>query len=514
MNAANTFFRSAALYGDRAYMNFRDRPVSFPEFEALVRKAATILSDQRVKPRDHIAILASNKPEWLACYYAILARGAVVVPINPALKPYEIAHIVNDSTPKVVFVDAQLAERLAAVDRPPRILTLPADEGPPSDWERFDGFIEEMITPLDVDDEHPSIIYYTSGTMGRPKGAIMPHRSTLATIESTAEWLRLRPIDTTVITGSFAFILHSTFAAASHTNAGGTLVVQERFRPQDALAAIEKYKATVITWVPTMYVMTCEYGETEKIDLSSLRVCISGGAPLPWALAERFYNLCGRRILSGWGMSEGTPITGFDPDETGRPESIGRPLLYCTVKIVDEQQQREVSPREVGELVYLSPKNMTAYLNRPIETAATLRDGWIYSGDLGWRDEEGYLYISGRKKEMIIRGGAKIYPAEVEDAVLKSEEVAEAAVLGVPDQRFGERIVAVVTARAGKKPSAESLRSHCETFLAAYKIPQQFIVVADLPRGPTGKILKRVLREELEGRTAAELVGNTKASSA
>jgi long-chain acyl-CoA synthetase len=262
-----------------------------------------------------------------------------------------------------------------------------------------------------------------------------------------------------------------------------------------------------------MYVMTCEYGETEKIDLSSLRICISGGAPLPWALAERFYNLCGRRILSGWGMSEGTPITGFDPDETGRPESIGRPLLYCTVKILDDQQ-REVSPREVGELIYLSPKNMTAYLNRPVETAATLRDGWIYSGDLGWRDEEGYFYISGRKKEMIIRGGAKIYPAEVEDAVLKNEEVAEAAVLGMSDQRFGERIVAVVTARAGKKPSAESLRSRCENFLAAYKIPQEFIVLADLPRGSTGKILKRVLREELEGRTAAELVGNTKASSA
>jgi long-chain acyl-CoA synthetase len=242
--------------------------------------------------------------------------------------------------------------------------------------------------------------------------------------------------------------------------------------------------------------MACEYAEKQKADLSSLRVCISGGAPLPWSLAERFFALSGCRILSGWGMSEGTPITGFDPTETGRPESIGRPLTHCQVKILDDQKQ-EVGDREVGELVYLSPKNMTAYLNKPEATAETLRDGWIYSGDLGWKDEDGYFYISGRKKEMIIRGGSKVYPAEVEEAVLKDATVAETAVLGLPDHRFGERIVAVVTPRHGGIVNIDSLRSHCEKLLATYKIPQEFIIRNDLPRGPTGKILKRVLRDEM-----------------
>jgi long-chain acyl-CoA synthetase len=244
-----------------------------------------------------------------------------------------------------------------------------------------------------------------------------------------------------------------------------------------------------------MYIITSEYAEANGTDLSSLRVCISGGAPLPWAVAERFHKVSGAHVLSGWGMSEGTPITGFDPSGPGRPESIGKALAECAVRVLDDAG-REVPSREVGELVYLSPRNMTGYLNRPVDTAETLRNGWIYSGDLGWRDEEGFFYISGRKKDMIIRGGAKIYPAEVEEVVTSSDDVAEAAVVGTPDDRYGERIVAFVTPREGRLPTPESLRLHCERSLAMYKIPQEFVIIAEFPRGPTGKVLKRILRDQ------------------
>jgi long-chain acyl-CoA synthetase len=506
MNVANVLEKSAAYYSSKPVFYFRDEPVSFVEFDTMVRKARAILDRKSVAPKDRVAIFAGNKPEWLACYFAILSVGAVIVPINPALTVSEVTYIADDSKPVLVFADIDLAPSLPSSTRGPSVVTLPGRDGRPSDWDAFREPLPEMLDCLDVEAEDPSIIYYTSGTTGRPKGAIMPHRSTLSTITGTSTWLRLTGADVVVITGSFAFILHSTFAASSHMLVGATVVIRERFHPKDALEAIERYRATVVMWVPTMYVIASEYAEANGNDLSSLRVCISGGAPLPWAVAERFNKISGAHVLSGWGMSEGTPVTGFDPSGPGRPESIGKELPGCSVRVLDDTGQA-VAPREVGEFVYLSPRNMTGYLNRPAETAETLRDGWIYSGDLGWRDEEGFFYISGRKKDMIIRGGAKIYPAEVEEVVTSNADVAESAVIGMPDERYGERIVAFVIPREGRLPTPDTLRAHCEASLAAYKIPQEFIVTPELPRGPTGKILKRVLRDQIVAEPLKAVIG-------
>jgi long-chain acyl-CoA synthetase len=500
MNVANVLHQSASLYRERPLLYFRNESLAFPEFEAMVRKAQGILLDAGVHPNDRVAILAANKPEWLASYFAIMAIGAVVIPINPALTAPEAAYIIDDGKPALAFVDLDLSPTIAGTSHRPKIVTLPAPDARPSDWAEFDGTIPAKLTVQEVDPEHPSIIYYTSGTTGRPKGAVIPHRSTLSTMTGTADWLRLTSADKVVITGSFAFILHSTFAANSHILVGATIVLHDRFHPKDALEAIELHRATVLMWVPAMYIMASEWAEAHAIDLSSLRVCISGGAPLPWAVEERFYQLSGRHILSGWGMSEGTPITGFDPNERGRPESVGKALAGCQVRVVNDAGS-ELPDREVGELVYLSPRNMTGYLNRPDDTAETLRNGWIHSGDLGWKDEGGYFYVVGRKKDMIIRGGSKIYPAEVEEVITSSDNVAESAVVGAPDDRFGERVIAFVIARTGKALGAAELQKLCEQRLAPYKIPQEFIVVDSFPRGPTGKILKRVLRDQLSDGT-------------
>lgn len=497
MNVAYALQESAKFYRSKPLLYFRDQPLSFIEFGQQVRRAKAILEDAKAVAGDRVAILAGNKPEWLACYFAILASGAVIVPINPALTPGEVAYIIDDSAPVLVFADVDLTAALSASVHRPKVVSLPSYDGRTADWDLFDGPLPARLECLEVDAEHPSIIYYTSGTTGRPKGAIIPHRSTLSTMTGTAKWLHLSETDLVVVTGSFAFILHSTFAASSHMLVGATVIIRERFHPKDAIEAIQHYRATVLMWVPTMYIIASEYAEANGIDLTSLRVCISGGAPLPWAVAERFHKVSGAHILSGWGMSEGTPITGFDPSGPGRAESIGKELADCMVRVLDDAGQ-EVPTREVGELVYMSPRNMTAYLNRPADTAVTLRDGWIHSGDLGWRDENGFFYIVGRKKDMIIRGGAKIYPAEVEEVVTSSDDVSESAVVGAPDDRYGERIVAFVTPREGRIPTPESLRLHCEGSLAAYKIPQEFVVVTEFPRGPTGKILKRILRDQFE----------------
>ena len=318
MNVANALQQSASFYGSKPLLYFRDQPLSFFEFGLQTRKAKAILEGIGTAPGDRVAILAGNKPEWLACYFAILATGAIIVPINPALTPGEVAYIIDDSAPVLVFVDIDLANSLSPSVHKPKVVTLPSYDGRSADWDLFDGPLPAQLECVDVDGEAPSIIYYTSGTTGRPKGAIIPHRSTLSTMTGTSKWLHLSENDVVVITGSFAFILHSTFAASSHMLVGATIIIRERFHPKDALDAIEHYRATVLMWVPTMYIIASEYAEANGTDLSSLRVCISGGAPLPWAVAERFHKVSGAHVLSGWGMSEGTPITGFDPSGPGR----------------------------------------------------------------------------------------------------------------------------------------------------------------------------------------------------
>jgi long-chain acyl-CoA synthetase len=288
--------------------------------------------------------------------------------------------------------------------------------------------------------------------------------------------------------------MHSLIAAVGHIAVGATLVLHQRFHPKDTAEAIARYRVTTVFWVPTMYVMALEWAALHPVDFSSLRVCISGGASLPWSVAERFEHTFGVPVLSGWGMTEGTPVTGFDVQGRGRPESIGRALEGCEVRVVDTDGN-DLPIGEVGELIFRSPSNMSGYYNLPDVTADAVRDGWMWSGDLGRKDDDGFYYIVGRSKDMIIRGGANIYPAEVEDVLCASPDVAEAAVVGLPDERYGESVVAYVTPRAGRTPDAETLLAFCRERLAAYKTPQTVIFVDELPKGATGKILKRVLKE-------------------
>lgn len=480
--------------GERPIIYFRDRGVTTSAFRTLVSDAAASLDAADVGLGDRVALLSSNRPEWLATYCATLARGATLVPLNPALSVSEAAFILADCAPALVIVDEKNAGRvphdLAApvnvlVD--PDMQTWDVDEG--SRWPQV----------VDVPDKHPALIHYTSGTTGHPKGAVLPHIGVAATLSRTTTWVGSTADDTILINGSLAFIMHSTIAAMGHIAIGATVVLQERFHPAEAVGAIDHYDVTVIMWVPTMYVMICEWIESHPAEtagsMDSLRACVSSAASLPWSLVERMRAVTGKTPHNAWGMTEGTPLTGFPPDSTPVPDSVGPAIGDSELRILGADGA-ELRDGEVGEIVFRSPSNMIEYFNRPDATAKTIIDGWVHSGDLGYRDDVGNFYISGRISDMIIRGGANIYPAEVESVLTEHESIAEAAVIGVADERFGELPVAFVIPRSGASVNDAALREFCASRLAPYKVPVWIASVDDLPRGPTGKTLKRVLREQ------------------
>jgi long-chain acyl-CoA synthetase len=457
-------------------------------------EAPTDLDATGVGAGDRVALLSFNRPEWLAIYCACLARGATLVPLNPALSESEVAFILEDCSPALVFVDDKNVSRVQPdLAIPVKVLGDPDarswDSDAASSWPHV----------VDLDDRHPALIHYTSGTTGHPKGAVLPHAGVAATLSRTTTWVGSTAEDTILINGSLAFIMHSTIAAMGHIAIGATVVLQERFHPAEAIETIDRYQATVIMWVPTMYVMVCEWIESNPRGhegaLASLRACVSSAASLPWSLVERMRAVTGKTLYNAWGMTEGTPLTGFPPGSAPVPDSVGPPIGDSEIRILDEEGQ-EVAVGEVGEITFRSPSNMIEYYNRPEATRETLIDGWVHSGDLGRRDADGNIYISGRIKDMIIRGGANIYPAEIESVLTDHEAVADAAVIGRPDERFGEIPVAFVVPRTGAVPDAEALRDFCRSRLASYKVPEWISVVDDLPRGPTGKTLKRVLRDQ------------------
>lgn len=488
------FLEELDLGSEKPIIYFRDRGVTNSAFRTLVADAAAKLDAAAVVSGDRVALLSGNRPEWLAIYCATLARGATLVPLNPALSASEVAYILADCSPKLVIVDGANGVRVPDdLTTPVHVLGDPAEQT----WnERDDARWPDVV---DVPDRHPALIHYTSGTTGHPKGAVLPHMGVAATLSRTTTWVRSTVDDTILINGSLAFIMHSTIAAMGHIAIGATVVLQERFHPAEAIEAVRRYGATVIMWVPTMYVMVCEWLESHPAEtdgaLDSLRSCVSSAAALPWSLVERMRALTGKTLHNAWGMTEGTPLTGFPPGSVPVPDSVGPPIGDSEIRIL-APDGTDMPVGEVGEIAFRSPSNMIEYFNRPEATAKTIIDGWVHSGDLGRRDEAGNFYVSGRMNDMIIRGGANVYPAEVESVLTDHESVADAAVIGIPDERFGELPVAYVVARSGESVDPDALREFCASHLAPYKVPAWIASVDDLPRGPTGKTLKRVLREQ------------------
>lgn len=497
MNLTEILTRCEAHFTEKPICHFKGQSVPYGAFADQVKRLTTSLIALGARKGERIVLLSSNRPEWLVSFFAIVATGATAVPVNPGLAAPEVCVIVNHCEPAIVIVEAELEALLDGATATPRRCILGAPGK--SQWHELATRASPAAAFVEMDPADPALIFYTSGTTGTPKGVVLSHGAELFTAEMFSRHLCITPKDVSLITGSLAFIYHLVLHSLTALNHGATLVLLERFHPELACRAIERHRVSIMMAVPTAYVMMMNWMEGRRCDLSSMRFAITGGANFPAALAKRVRESLGFPVFDLWGLTECTPATAYDPsrDREGRPDSCGRPLPGFSLRIVDDNL-RDLPPEEVGEILLTSPAIMDGYYKNPQATAETIVDGWVRSGDLGKLDADGFLYIVGRKKDMIIRGGANIYPVDIEEVLYKHPAVGECAVIGVPDNTFNELIKAFVLPKEGVHVTADDISAHCRRNLAEYKVPAIIEFVRTLPKGPTGKILRRKLRETPE----------------
>ena len=494
MNIAQIFWNSRPSFASKPILVVDDKDVSFDELADRVQRLTGVLRSRGIGTGDHVVLAMTNCTEWLASILAVLGSGAICVPTNPGLRPPEMCNIANHCEPKLAILDAELVGHFEQAKV--KFDTIVRGGGGANDWQAVVANAAPETFVADVKESDPALIFYTSGTTGVPKGVLLSHGAEIFAAQMVAKHLAITRSDRSIVMGSLAFIYPLVINALASISGGASVILQDRFHPELVANAARKHRVTIMMGVPTMYVMLMNYADANKdCDLSSIRLAFSGGASLPDALVKRGKASLGFSIFDLWGMTECTPVTSFDPkrEKAGQPDSCGRALPGCAFKIVDDDlKERPVGM--IGEIMLTGPLTMTGYYKNPTATAETLIDGWVRSGDLGMTDKDGFLYIVGRKKDLIIRGGANVYPVDVEEALYTHEGVGECAVIGKPDDVFGETVKAYVVRKMNGLGVAE-LIEHCRAKLADYKVPSEIEFIDELPKGPTGKVLRRELRE-------------------
>ncbi|MCC3294405.1 long-chain fatty acid--CoA ligase [Arthrobacter sp. zg-Y411] len=501
-NLARVLTDTAARVPERTALKLDETVVTYAALEAMSAKVAGVLAARGVAPGDRVGLVMPNIPQMPFIYYGALRYGAVVVPMNPLLKAREIAYHLQDSGARIVFAwEGVAAEVTAGAEEAGNVDVVSVDS---VEFLQLLAAADSRPEVADVDDEDIAVILYTSGTTGRPKGAALTHWNLLSNAQVSRSLLDT--LETDVIFGGLPFfhVFGQTAALNSAVLAGASISLLPRFDAGKALQIIERDGVTIFEGVPTMYVAMLRHPDVKTTDLSSLRGAITGGSAMPLEILHEFEDVFGTYLLEGYGLSETSPIVSFNlPGGERKAGSIGRPVDGMEVRILDPEG-RDVPTGEIGELSIRGEGVMKGYWHNDDATAAAIPDGWFRSGDLARLDEEGNIYIVDRKKDMILRGGYNVYPREVEEVLYGHPAVAEAAVIGVPDDLHGEEIVAVVGLREESRPADDTARDQlvaeiaqfAKDRLAAYKYPRRIQLTDALPKGPTGKILKREITVE------------------
>jgi len=487
VNLADSLVHAATAYADRPAVKLDDVELSYAQLDQASQHIAGLLAARGIGPGDRVGIMLPNVPHWGVLYYGVLRAGAVAVPMNPLLKEREVAYYLGDSGANLLFAwhgfgaEAQAGAKLADAEA---ILIEPA------------GFLELLGSAAPVADtvdragSDTAVILYTSGTTGQPKGAELTHDNLTRNVEVGLGLLNATSDD--VVFGGLPLfhVFGQTCGLNAAVSAGSCLTLLPRFDPTKTLEILQRDKVTIFQGVPTMYVALVNHPNRADYDLSTLRVCASGGAAMPVEVMTSFEKAFGCVVLEGYGLSETSPIASFNLPERRRPGSIGTPVPGVEFRIVDDAGN-DVPDGQPGEIVIRGHNVMKGYWGKPEATEAAIKDGWFHSGDVARRDEDGFYFIVDRKKDMIIRGGYNVYPREIEEVLYEHPAIAEAAVIGVPHAELGEEVAAVVALKPGGSATPDELRDYVKSKVAAYKYPRQVRVVDALPKGPTGKILKR-----------------------
>lgn len=449
-----------------------------------VRRAAATLRAHGAGAGDVVAVMLPNTAELIVCLFAAWRLGAVVTPINPALHPAEAAHQLDDAGAVVlVTADSSVAEPIA--DPSGRVTIAVGCLGLAEPDRICDG--------SGLDERALALLIYTSGTTGRPKGVMLDHANLNAMCAMVIDALALTAADRSLLVLPLFHVNGIVVSVLSPLLAGGSTSIAGRFRAVEFFARLEFSRATYFSAVPTIYTLLADLPDEVRPDTSSVRFGICGAAPAGARLLEKFESRYGIPIAEGYGLSEGTCASTLNPPAGVRkPGTVGVPLPGQRIRIAHDDPA--ATPGEPGEVLIAGPNVMRGYLNRPEETANTITDGWLYTGDIGRLDADGYLVLVDRAKDMIIRGGENIYPKEIETVAYQLPEVAEAAVVGRPDPVYGEQPVLFVSFNSGCAPDRPAVVRHLAGSLAKYKLPVEVTVLDELPTNPVGKIDKLALR--------------------
>jgi fatty-acyl-CoA synthase len=501
-NLAGTMLRRAELNPERIALIFEEREFLYSEFAERVRRLASLLRSGGVCFGDRVGYLGLNHPALLETMFAAQALGAIFVPLNFRLTAQELTFIINDAGIHTLLVDDALRGVLETAQPELCCRHYFSSESQHNGWRHMPterATAEPIAAAISVDEHDVAVIMYTSGTTGLPKGAMLTHGNILwNNINATLAFGGSR--DDVILTAAPLFHIGGLNVMTLHSfHVGSKVVLLRNFDPTRVLADIERYGVTNMFGAPAMFLFMSQHPAFAATDLSSIRSFLCGAAPVPESLIE-LYAARGIDFCQGYGLTETAPFSAFLTPEWGSRKlgSAGQPPLYSDTLIVDNDNL-PLGPGERGEICLRGPNIMKGYWNRPDATAAAIDEqGWFHSGDVGYLDDDGFLYICDRLKDMVISGGENVYPAEVEGALYKHESIAEVAVIGLPDEKWGEAVTAVVALHQGRDLTLEELREFAKPLLAKYKLPLRLHVVDALPRNPAGKVLKFVLKSELQ----------------
>ncbi|RYG74967.1 long-chain-fatty-acid--CoA ligase [Lentibacillus lipolyticus] len=521
---------TAKKFPKKKALHFMGKELTYTEVFLQARKTASYLKSLGLQKGDRVAIMLPNCPQAVISYYGALMAGAIVVQTNPLYKERELEYQLNDSGASFIICLDVLFPRVSNVrndtDLKHIIVTRIKDYLPfpknliypfiqrkeykriveiePSEdthnWETVMNNGDESFVPVTVAKEDLALLQYTGGTTGHPKGVMLTHSNLAANCQMSRKWLyRATPGEETIM-GVLPFFHVYGMTAVMNMSImyGFKMILMPKFDAGNVLKTIHKQKPTMFPGAPTIYVGLLNHPDLKKYDLSSIEACISGSAPLPGEVQNQFENVTNGRLVEGYGLTETSPVTHanfvWEKRVTG---SIGVPWPDTDAKIVDMESGDEAEVGEVGELAVKGPQVMQGYWNNQEETERVLKDGWFFTGDMGYMDEHGFFYISDRKKDMIIAGGYNIYPREVEEVLYEHEAVQEAVVAGVPDPYRGETVKAYVVLKSDYKDVTEKdFDEFCRSRLAAFKVPRIYEFRNELPKTAVGKILRRKLVEE------------------
>ncbi len=528
-NIVKLFKDTAAKFPDHPHLIFMRRTFSYQEVNALADNFSAVLAGLGLKKGSRVALNLPNSPQFVFCYLGALQAGCTVIPCNPLYTEREMQHQLGDSEAELVVTLSRFYPQVRKLKQKTALRTIistnikeyfpwwlqplysmavekksgdrvsveKGDYRMPALMKRYSA---DPVPEVEVEPDFPACIMYTGGTTGLPKGAVLTHRNMVANTVSIFGWIpdleEAKEIGLTLIP---FFHIYGLGTCLNLTLLYcGTLLLIPHFDVKMMLNNIHRYKPTLFPGVPTMYVALINHPDLNQYDLSSLRLCLSGAAPLPLEVQKRFMALTGCRMLEGYGLTEAAAVSHVNPYYgKNKPGSIGMPTPGMLAKIVDmSNPEQELKTGEVGQLALKGPQIMAGYLNRPAETAAALHKGWLLTGDLARMDEDGYFYIVDRRKEMIISGGYNIYPREIEEVLYAHEKVKEAAVVGLPDPYRGEIAKAFLVLREGETMTEEEVFDYCREQLARYKVPRKVEFRTELPLSMVGKVLKRLLLEE------------------